>query len=112
MPTPLPTCQVCALKVVEAQQAASLAAAQRRADGACLRAQRLAAAMEAVPRRAGSGGLAVLAVRDRSEEEAGLLHLQVAELTAAAGVASAQVYDLQDQLLQAQQVGLGTWDKG
>lgn len=100
---------MCGLKLVESQLLASLAAANTRSDAATLRAQRLAAALEAAAAK-----LAATAAHQQEHQQAALdgrglpdaassLAAQVAQLQCQLLVRSQEAYAAQDQLLQAKQ---------
>jgi hypothetical protein len=109
----LPSPQVCALKLVEAQLHASLSAARKRSDAATLLSQRLAQQLSASQARLE----AVLTLSDLAEAEseaAGLAGaspgsgggagLQLAEASARLAAKAAEAHALQEQLLLARQV--------
>lgn len=101
--------QVCSLKLVESQLQASLAATRARSDVATLRAQRLAAALDAAAAK-----LATPAPAQKQHqahgggsdgcEQAEPLAVQVARLTAKLAAQGQALFEAQDQLLAAQQV--------
>lgn len=114
--------QVCGLKLVESQLLASLAAANARSDAATLRAQRLAAALETATAKlasasstASAAGVPGAAVGGGAVDGA-TLAAEVSQLQAQLLARSQEVYELQDQLMQAKQVcsargfcGSGLW---
>lgn len=123
LPLPLLLCQVCGLKLVESQLLASLAAANTRSDAATLRSQRLSAALEAANTRlaasvgtdaataaAGTGPSCGAAAAAGAQgvlldaADASSLAAQVAQLQCQLLARSQEVYQLQDELLQAKQV--------
>lgn len=101
------------MKLVESQLLASLAAANARSDASALRAQRLSAALETATTKlsatatayagggssAGGGGAGVV--------DAASLASEVAQLQAQLLARSQEAFELQDQLMQAKQVGSG-----
>jgi hypothetical protein len=102
---------VCGLKLVESQLLASLAAANTRSDAATLRAQRLAAALEAAAAKLTATAAhphqheqhqAALDGRGLPDAATGLA-AQVAQLQCQLLMRSQEAYALQDQLLQAKQ---------
>lgn len=100
--------QLCAMKLVQSQLQASLAAANTRSDAAALRSQRLAAALEAATAKlaatpaAKSNSPGEASNSDDAQQEQ--LAVEVSRLTAQAASRSQEVYRLQDQLLQTKQV--------
>lgn len=104
---------MCGLKLVESQLLASLAAANARSDASALRAQRLSAALEtattklAATATADAGGSSAGGGGGAGVVDAASLASEVAQLQAQLLARSQEAYELQDQLMQAKQVGAG-----
>jgi hypothetical protein len=126
--------QVCGLKLVESQLLASLAAANARSDAATLRTQRLSAALEAAATKLAAAGPAAAsepaaaaaaatvsmgalasggtALQQQQQQlgaatalDAASLAAEVARLQGQLLARGQEVFDLQDQLMLAKQVG-------
>jgi hypothetical protein len=100
------TRELCGLKLVESQLLASCAAANARCDAANLRAQRLAAALEAATAaklpgaEASNSGLC----HQRQEDGGNMPEYDTVQAAAQAAAQEQDRYRLKDQLLQANQV--------